>query len=106
MALGRLAPEIRDAWRKGKIDAKAAQAFTVEPRHELQVAAYERLRKSSYMLTDYYVRQELAGDRLRADTVPPQILEAYYAAGGTVSENLFEEERYIDDAALLQKVRA
>jgi ParB family chromosome partitioning protein len=106
MALGRLAPEIRDAWRKGKIDAKAAQAFTVEPRHELQVAAYERLRKSSYMLTDYYVRQELAGDRLRADSVPAQILEAYYAAGGTVSEDLFEEERYIDDGALFAKVRA
>lgn len=106
MALGRLAPEIRDAWRKGKIDAKAAQAFTIEPRHELQVAAYERLRKSAYMLTDFYVRQELAGDRLRADTVPPQILEAYYAAGGTVSEDLFEEERYIDDGALFAKVRA
>lgn len=106
LALGRLAPAIRDAWRKEKIDAKVAQAFTIEPRHELQVAAYERLRKSPHMLTDYYVRRELAGDRPRAGSVPLKILEAYYAAGGTVTESLFEEERYVDDGALLAKVRA
>lgn len=104
LALGRLAPEIRDAWRKGRLDAKCAQAFTIEPRHELQVAAWERLKRGG-SVQDWAVRRELTGDRPRADRLPPQILEAYHAAGGTVSESLFEEERYIDDGALLAKVR-
>lgn len=107
-ALGRLAPEIREAWRKGKLDAKVAQLFTIEPDPELQVAAYERLRKGGGGLAEWHVRQELSGGRpkLKDPEVAFVGLEAYLEAGGTVSESLFEEQSYLDDGALLKKLVA
>lgn len=106
LALGRLAPEIRDAWRKGKIEEKVAQAFTLSDSHELQVAAYDRLRKGGGGVSDWGVRQELAADRPRANGIHGALMDAYTAAGGTVSESLFEDQRYIDDGALLRKLKA
>jgi ParB family chromosome partitioning protein len=105
MALGALAPEIRDAWRKGKIDQKAAQAFTLSADHAVQVAAFNRIKKNYNRVDDYAVRHELANDQPKAGDVGDELLAAYAAAGGTISESLFEEERYIDDGALLRKVR-
>lgn len=106
LALGRLAPEIREAWRKGKIDAKAAQAFTIEERHELQVAAFAKVRKENRgAISDYAVRRALSNDRPRASSVPAEVLQLYRDAGGRVAEDLFEAESYVEDGALLKKVR-
>jgi len=107
MALGGLSPVIRDAYRKGKIDAKAAQAFTLAPAHEVQDAAYARLKKNSYgVISDYSVRSELSDDMQRVEC--PEVhfvgLDAYLAAGGTLRDSLFEEDRYIADGALLKKL--
>jgi ParB family chromosome partitioning protein len=107
LALARLAPEVRKAWRKGTIDAKTAQAFTLARSHAVQAATLAKLKKQ-HALSEYRVRSELTQDRPRVDSPLVEIvgLDAYLAAGGTVSESLFEEDRYIDDAALLRKLAA
>lgn len=108
MALGRLSPVVRAAWRQGKLDAKAAQAFTLHDDHEVQAAAYEKLAKQKHYngVTDWAVRQELAVERAPVNCEEMRLVgvEAYLAAGGTLTESLFEDARYVDDMALLRKL--
>lgn len=105
-ALGKLAPDVLDAWRKGKIDAKVAQAFCVHPDQAVQAAAWQRLKKRGGAVSDYDVRRELAGDRPAKHGVPDDLLELYLAAGGTVVDDLFGDEAYLEDGALLTTIRA
>lgn len=103
-ALGALAPSVRKAWREGKIDAKAAQAFCCNSDHAAQEAAWAKLKGSAkYGLNDYQVRSELAGEREKVSRVAAPVLARYVAAGGTTSEDLFEDHAWIDDAALLAR---
>lgn len=105
-ALGKLAPKIRDAWRKGTLDAAAAKAFTLHPSLEVQAAAFDKLRKNwgRSAIPEHAVRGELVGRRVAAHTVNDAVMQRYLAAGGTVSEDLFSEESYCDDAALVETV--
>lgn len=103
-ALGALAPSVRKAWRDGKIDAKAAQAFCCNPDHAAQEAAWAKLKGSAkYGLNDYHVRSELAGARKKVSSVDANVLARYVADGGTTSEDLFEDHTWIDDDALLAR---
>jgi len=107
MALGKLAPEIRTAWKKGTIETETAQAFAEHANHEVQAELYARLRKEGpYALSTYRVRRELTRERQPADCPELTLVgeEAYLAAGGTISESLFAEDRYVDDIALLNKL--
>lgn len=106
-ALGALAPEVRAAWRKGTIDADVAKAFTAHPDHAVQVAAFTRLKKE-HRLSTYGVRQELSGERLPVSDRKVEFvgLDTYIAAGGTVAESLFDDENFVEDAALLKKLVA
>ena len=106
LALGRLAPAIRDAWLKEKIDEDVARAFTVEPREDLQVAAFDRLKKTANGLNAQNVRRELEGTRRPAKDVSAAVLAAYDVAGGEKSVDLFEDATYLTDAALLKKIEA
>ena len=107
-ALGKLAPVVREAWKKGKIDRETAQAFTLHADHEVQAATFEKLKKSSGgHVTEWSVRSELSGKREAVTESPEMIFvgeEAYAAAGGTISESLFSDERMIDDVPLLKKL--
>ena len=103
LALARLAPAVRDAWRKGKLTAEAAQAFTLAPSHEAQAAALARLLKSYRDgPSGHVVRQELSAGRTRAQDVPAAVLERYTVAGGVLTDDLFSEDRYVEDALLLR----
>lgn len=108
-ALGALAPSVRKAWRDGKIEAKAAQAFASNPDHAAQEAAWGKLKaqvKSYGGLSDYAVRSEMQGERTEVSRVEASVMARYTAAGGTVAEDLFEDARYIEDAALLTRCKA
>ena len=108
-ALGALAPAVRKAWREGRIEAKAAQAFTCNPDHAAQEAAWARLKgqaKRDGGLSDYSVRRELAGERPEVSRIDDAVLARYTAAGGTLAEDLFEDESYVEDGALLRRCEA
>lgn len=105
-ALGRLAPEIRDAWKKGKIEAKVAQAFTLHESHEVQAAAFERLKKARN-LTDWGVRGELSVHRVSVKNCAGLNfvgVDTYRLAGGEISDSLFDDERFVEDAPLVRKL--
>lgn len=105
-ALGRLAPAIRDAWKKGKLEADVAQAFTLHESHDVQAAAFERLKKARN-LTNWAVRAELSVHRVavaQCDEIAFVGIDAYTAAGGKISESLFDDDSFIEDAPLARKL--
>lgn len=102
MALGKLHPEIRKAWKNGKIDAETAKAFACSNDPERQLAAF---KAAGSHITAYSVRRGLMGDRVAATGIPQRTLDLYAARGGTLTDDLFEHARYIDNPLLLAAVR-
>lgn len=103
LALGKLAPEIRKAWRAGKLDDDAAKMFADVARHDVQLAVFEQVKRKGTVQT-WEVRQALQKDRVPVDGADPEVLESYLARGGTITESLFDADRFFDDAPLLQTV--
>ena len=62
LALGRLSPNIRAAWRAGDIDADIAQAFTAADTHAAQDAVFEELKGQ---LSAGAIRRKLRSDAAR-----------------------------------------
>jgi ParB-like chromosome segregation protein Spo0J len=106
-ALGALAPDVRKAWRAGKIDAETAKAFTIAPA-EKQANALKDLLKRSW-INAYAVRQTLTENRQRAsdqDEAWRIAGAAYLDAGGTVTGDLFSEQRWVTDETLFASTLA
>jgi ParB family transcriptional regulator, chromosome partitioning protein len=104
LALGALAPEVRAAWRKGKIDAEAARAFAAHSDAGVQADVLKRL---GGRVDAWRVRQELADHRVRVDLSDEMALvgeEAYRAAGGKIDDDLFDDARYVADVPLVKKL--
>lgn len=106
LALGRLSPLIRDAWRKGEIKAEVAKAFTLGLDHKTQDKVFAKLRKDS-RLYENIVKHELGAGAIDEDVA--QLLgyvgaDAYRAAGGIVTEDLFGNSHIISDENLLKQM--
>jgi ParB family chromosome partitioning protein len=61
LALGRLSPKIRQAWREGTIKADVAKAFTLGLDHKTQDKAFDKLAKGGTIF-ESYVKKELGAD--------------------------------------------
>ena len=105
LQLATLAPELRQTWRLGKMTAEQAEALSSAPDHARQCAAWNASR-------DEWRRNP---DQLRAavrQNAPQQSdgrvkfvgLEAYLAAGGRLTDDLFSEVRLLTDEALLEQL--
>ncbi|HML28774.1 MAG TPA: ParB/RepB/Spo0J family partition protein [Hyphomicrobium sp.] len=109
LALGRLAPSIRDAWKKDKISADVAKAFARHGNVEVQESLCEKLRKEhgGYRFGVHQVANALSDQRVPlAACFPIKVIgiDAYLAAGGKISDDLFDDQKYIDDVPLAQKL--
>jgi len=106
LALGKLAPEIRQAWREDKIDADEAQAFTLVTDHVEQEKLFKRLKKSGH-LQDWNIKRAIVGEQ---HNVNASLLfvgtDAYKEAGGTIITDLFNDTLFVADLALLEKMTA
>lgn len=103
LALGRLSPKIRDAWRRGEIKAEVAQAFTLALDHKTQDKLYAKLDEQND-LDRHSIRAEL-GVKGNADLgalVKFVGLDAYRERGGHVTEDLFKEQHIVSDDVLLK----
>lgn len=111
LALGRLCDEVREAYRAGDITLDVAKAFTLSSSHEAQRSALATLRNThSYGRTARAVREMLITDQLPPHNRLVQYvgIEAYLAAGGSVTRDLFsstdQEVAALTDGALVQKL--
>lgn len=106
LALGRLSPAVRNAWRSGDLKAEVAQAFTLAIDHDTQDRLFASLEKG-HALTAHNVKRELGA--YATDENVTQLLdvvgdEAYCSAGGVVTRDLFGRSHIISNPGLLQQM--
>jgi len=106
LALGRLAPEVREAWRKGDLDDEEAEAFTLETDLKRQATILKKVGKHT---TRWAIRSAILGESGQAAGMLRLVgIEAYKAAGGATTEDLFTHENNPEiiatDLKLLKKL--
>jgi ParB family chromosome partitioning protein len=107
LRLGKLAPELLDAYRHGDINLDVAEAFTLGADHAAQLAVWNQLKDHSY-IHPHTVRRLLTENALPLDSDLGQFVgaAAYEAAGGTITRDLFSEDGdgFLDDPALARRL--
>jgi len=105
LALAKLSPKIKAAWKRGDVTLDAARAFCLVDEHAQQEAVFKSLGKPVTHAST--VRARLMGDRMRAgDRLAVFVgLEAYELAGGATVRDLFDEDAvYIGNPALMTQL--
>ena len=100
LKLGRVAPEILKDYRAEKLDLDALMAYTLTDDHKAQRKVYKAQNghHHAYSIKRLLTENKAEGDGKLAAFVG---LTAYENAGGTITSDLFGEDNYLDDSALL-----
>jgi ParB family chromosome partitioning protein len=107
LALARLSPKIRTAYRKGDINLDVARAFAINDDHAAQERVFRHFAKPITHAPS--VRNALTVGRIPAHDRLARFVgvEAYEAAGGAMVRDLFEPEIvFFDNGELLQRLAA
>jgi ParB family chromosome partitioning protein len=107
LRLGKLAPELLDAYRESDVGLEVMMAFTLGADHAAQLAVWRQVEGQSY-IQPYTVKRLLTQSAVAADSDLGVFvgIAAYEAAGGTVTRDLFsgDEDGFMDDAALVRRL--
>ena len=89
LRLGKLAPELLDAYRNGDISLDVVTAFTLGADHAAQLVVWNQLKSNSY-IQPYTVKRLLTESAVPLDSDLGMFVgtEPYEAAGGTVTRSL------------------
>jgi ParB family chromosome partitioning protein len=104
LALGRMSPVVRNAWRAGTINVGAAQAFTLALDHKTQDKVFAKL-EGAHQLLEWAVKRELGAVSVGRDVISLMDfvgVEAYRDRGGEVTEDLFGTSHIISNESLLK----
>ena len=110
LRLGNAAPELLDAYRAGEMGLQALQAFCVTADAARQRAVWEELKAQHYGPSVWQIRRLLTEGRMPATSAVATFVgtEAYEAAGGALTRDLFAEEdergTWFDDPVLLRNL--
>ena len=110
LSLGGVAPELLDAYREQEMDLDTLKAFTVTTDHARQRTAWEGVKEQGYRPSGWQVRRMLTEESVPAVSAVARFVgvEAYEAAGGTLTRDLFAGEdgsgTWYDDPALLNEL--
>jgi ParB family chromosome partitioning protein len=105
LALGKAAPCVRAALKKGDITLDAAKAFTLGTIEE-QEAIFESRPLSQ--LQAWYIKQQLVDQKPTMRTSIARFVgpDDYQAAGGPLRRDLFSDDVVFEDRALLERLAA
>jgi ParB family transcriptional regulator, chromosome partitioning protein len=107
LRLGKLAPELLDAYRAGEIGLEVVTAFTLGADHAAQLAVWRQVKDNSY-IQPYTVPRLLTETAVPLDSQLGSFVgaAACKAAGGKVTRDLFsaDEDGFLDDAALVRRL--
>lgn len=107
LRLGKLAPELLDAYRDGAVSFEIVMAFTLGADHAAQLAVWRQVKEQRFP-SAHAVRRLLteSAEPLDSDLGAFVGLAAYEAAGGTVTRDLFssDDEGFMDDAGLVRRL--
>jgi ParB family chromosome partitioning protein len=109
LRLGKVAPELLDAFRAGAFSFDALIAFTIAADHAAQRAAWRQLtERHSCNITACEVRRHLTGHAvpLHSPIATFVGVAAYEAAGGTIMRDPFgrDDDGFLRDAALVRRL--
>ena len=110
LRLGNAAPVLLEAYREGGIDLEVLTAFAVTADRERQIAVWEQVKEQGYRPGAWQIKRMLTEDRVAARTAIARFVgvEAYEAAGGAVTRDLFADDDdngvWLDDPELLNKL--
>ncbi len=101
LALANLPAPVIDALRAGEISIGAAAAFTVSEDEALSLQVLEGIRGRP--ISEHRIKQELQPQSIRATDRRASFvgLTAYEQAGGKITRDLFSEDVFLADPALL-----
>ncbi len=108
LRLGRVAPAIRAAYRADDINLDTLMAFAVTEDHGQQLAVWNEIKGGHYVHANH-VRRLLTDEKIAASSrfVKFVGLEAYEAAGGTFTRDLFSDgdgATYLEDRARVMEL--
>ncbi|MDB5596212.1 MAG: hypothetical protein JWM36_3173 [Hyphomicrobiales bacterium] len=109
IALGNLAPEVRKAWRAGRIELRAAQMFALEKNQDRQAKVLEdlslRYHKAESQILTWQVEDALGlGQEVDVELLEAVGRDRYIAAGGELVEDLFSERVLIKSPEIITKL--
>jgi ParB family transcriptional regulator, chromosome partitioning protein len=107
LRLGKLAPELLEAYRAGDIGLDVVTAFTLGADHAAQLAVWNQLKGNSY-IQPFTVKRLLTESAVPLDSGLGLFVgaEAYEAAGGTITRDLFsgDDDGFMDNGALVHRL--
>jgi ParB family transcriptional regulator, chromosome partitioning protein len=107
LKLGKVAPELLDEFRAGKLSLEVMTAFTLGADHAAQLAAWRQVKDQGY-IQPYTMRRLLTQGAVPFDSRLGEFVgaAAYEAAGGMVTRDLFsgDEDGFMDDAPLVRRL--
>ena len=110
LSLGGVAPELLDAYRAQEMDLDTLKAFTVTIDHARQKVVWEQVKEQGYGPSGWQVKRMLTEESVPAASAVARFvgMEAYEAAGGTLTRDLFAGEdgsgTWFDDPVLLNEL--
>lgn len=105
LRLANVRPDLFEIYREGGMNIEQLTALAVTDNHELQRQAWETAR-GNHERTPTHLREFITRESLRGDTPLPKFvgLEVYENAGGRVRSDLFSDDVYLLDRALLDSL--
>ena len=110
LRLGRAAPELLDAYRAEEIDLETLKVFAVTTDHGRQRAIWELVKDQGCRPGAWQVKRMLTEDSVPGAAAIARFvgIDAYEAAGGTITRDLFAQEDdrgiWFDDPVLLNEL--
>lgn len=103
LRLGQLAPAILKAYRANQVSDRVVQAYTLSTDKKRQLEVFEATGGAN---NANQVRDMLTNDTLAASSAVARFvgLGAYKKAGGSYSEDLFADELYLHDPAIINEL--
>lgn len=104
LVLGKAAPKLLDRYRRDIFSLECLMAFTVCDDHKRQLACYKELSQGS--LWPHSIKSWLLGEAyVLSKGIGKFVGKAVYLkAGGALSSDLFEDETYFSDSALVEEL--
>ncbi len=105
MKLGRVAPELMQAYREEELSLECLMAFTLTDDHRRQLKVYSSLqswqKENPGRIRDCLTEKMIDAASKLARFVG---MDAYEAAGGTSRTDLFQNETFLEKPALVQRL--
>lgn len=107
LKLARVSPVLIAEFRADRLNMEQMQAFVLADSHEKQEACWESLKsQGSWAMQAHNIRKHITGQAITADHRLVKLigLAAYKKAGGTLTEDLFEQVTYLNDSELVYRL--